>query len=103
MHGPFAKENDLPLARCKVVWAMHMLNLNISAPTAADFLVVKRGKHIEVWTLKSWPVNKLIMVPFTTEIKDRYWTQNRSALVEASMLQKGKHLVMDGRHGIKGL
>ena len=49
-----------------------------------------------MWTLVPWKAGKLVITPYTTEVKDRYWTLGRSALVRCD-LPKGKHLALDGR------
>ena len=66
------------------------------APLTADDLCIclRDGRH-EVWTMKDFPANELVICPFSTEIKERYWTYNRSALC---LTDPGcKPLVLDGR------
>ena len=40
---------------------------------------------------------RLIITPYSTEVKDRYWTLGRSALVRTAALPKGKNMALDGR------
>ena len=66
------------------------------APLTSDDLCIclRDGRH-ELWTVKDFPANQLVICPFSTEIKERYWTYNRSALC---VTDPGcKPLVLDGR------
>jgi hypothetical protein len=65
-----------------------------------DILLVKRGAVFEVWTLREFKANSLVLVPETTEIKPRFYTNNRSAIakntVDPMSLDK-RPFVLDGR------
>ena len=78
--------------------------------TEADFAVVhrypsstapEREPLVEVWTRRKFEANEDLFVPGTTEIKDRYWTQSKSVMVNlprtTSRSIGGKTLALDGR------
>jgi hypothetical protein len=58
---------------------------------------------MEAWTARSFAAGELVLVPITTEVKDRYWTANRSTYVEGAekLAQEyglgRKAVVLDGR------
>ena len=62
--------------------------------TEKDFCILKRKNDMEIWTLKAFAPETIKLAPFTTEVKERFWTQNRSVIVHHS---GGKPLVLDGR------
>ena len=71
-----------------------------------DLVLCIRDKKVEVWTNRAFKANELILGPDTTEIKDRYFTHNRSVRVPGSQNQlpqnkekgmEAKALVLDGR------
>ena len=95
LHGKFATEGEMPEAKAKAVLAM--LAMNSAKPlTSTDILIARRGKKIELWSLVAWKAGELVLAPYTAEVKDRYWTLGRSALLKYP-LQQGKHLALDGR------
>jgi hypothetical protein len=61
--------------------------------------MVKRGNVFEVWTAREFPANSLILAPECSEIKDKYWTQGRSAMTRngSSHHPENKQIVLDGR------
>ena len=64
----------------------------------AELLIARRGKRVEVWTLVKFKKFKLEFFPYTTEIKDKYWTHGKSNLIETpKSYPRGKHVVIDGR------
>ena len=90
-------ERRLASARARVCLAMDCMNQDVGH-TSKELLVVRRGNKVEVWTLVPFKKNKLVIVPFSTEIKDRYWTLGRSVLVPcAELKQMSKTLAIDGR------
>ena len=64
--------------------------------TEKELLIVRREKEVEVWTLVPFAKNKLILVPYATEIKDKYWTYGKSIGVHIQGLAP-KNLALDGR------
>ena len=48
---------------------------------AEDFILVRRGGSLEVWTARSFKKGELMLGPEAHEIKDKYWTQDRAARV----------------------
>ena len=58
---------------------------------------MKREGKMEVWAKKNFPAGGLIFLPDTTEYKDRYYTQTRSALLQNAESVEGKRIVLDGR------
>ena len=65
-----------------------------AAPTASDLCVCERNGKVEVWTLKEFAKNKLIIPAFSTELKERFWTYGKAALCQSDVK---KPLCMDGR------
>ena len=63
--------------------------------TSEDLCLCVRDNKPEVWTLKDFNKNTLIITPFSTEVKDRYWTYNKSVLCTTGLSQK--KLCLDGR------
>ena len=59
--------------------------------------MVKRGEQLEVWTMRPFPAGTLLFIPDSTELKDRYFTWTRSALVKCAGKADGKRTVIDGR------
>jgi hypothetical protein len=85
-----------------VAFALRNLQQCGEAPlTDKDILIVRRGQTVEVWTLRAFKAGALLMTPETTEIKPRFWTKDRGAIVRGSeRLTPGKDrrpLVLDGR------
>ena len=99
LQGKFEHESLMPLAKSKVLIGMDLVQKTWGKPyTNKELLVVQRAnKDVEVWTLVAFKPQSLYFVPFTTEIKDRYWTMGRSSLADISSLPRGKNLVLDGR------
>lgn len=52
---------------------------------------------MEVWTKRNFAPGSLVFVPDTTEYKDRYYTQTRSALLQNAESVEGRRIVLDGR------
>ena len=71
-----------------------------------DLLIVKRGEsECEVWTMREFKPNTLVFVPESTEIKQRFYSANRSAIARGSDIGKDrKPLLIDGRmrNGVDG-
>ena len=70
-----------------------------------DLEVVHRANKVgamrtEVWTLRPFEANELLFCPWTTEIKDRLWTQGLSAHLELprDALPTNRLLALDGRN-----
>ena len=63
---------------------MALASLMDEAPkySESDLHVIVRNGKTEVWTAKDFPAHGLVLVPETTEWKDRYWCQGSSALVK---------------------
>ncbi len=58
--------------------------------SGADFDVIHREPEtgaaekealVEVWTKRDFQPDEILLLPATTEIKDRYWTQSKSVMV----------------------
>ena len=64
------------LCKAKATIAMHLLNEN-NAQSAEDILLVRRGKIVEAYALRDLKKGQLFITPYTSEVKDRYWTLNR--------------------------
>ena len=66
--------------------------------TSKDFMVVERGNKIEVWTMKDFKPRTICFLPESTEIKPRFYTAARAAVVKntASLTEKRKN-VLHGR------
>jgi hypothetical protein len=95
--GKFESEAFLQMYKSQVFLAMFAMR-DAETPTSKELLVVRRDKALEVWTKVPYKKNKLIMLPSTSEVKERYWTLGRSALVLGTeKLSKSKHLALDGR------
>ena len=91
-----------PLADCsdiKAKAALAMIAMKQAKQlTSEDILITHRqGRKIEVWTLVPFKAGKLVLTPYTTEIKDRYWTMGRSTSLKSTSVPKGKNLAIDGR------
>jgi hypothetical protein len=81
----------------------HLLCRGSQKLTKKDIVCCKRGGQTEVWTVREFKRLELCLYPFTTELKDRYWTQHRSNIVGVDKecqtfgnVNK-KTIVMDGR------
>ena len=96
MKGPYSEEHDIPAAKSQVALAIDLLNSQHPTPSEDQLAIVRRGKSYEVWTRKDFPKNSLVIVPYSTEIKDRYWTYGRAVSV-VSKQAKAKTLALDGR------
>ena len=94
--GRCAVTQKTAVAKSIVVLALDLLNTQCPQLTSDDVVVVRRGRNIEVWTMVAFPKNKLILVPFSTEVKDKYWTYGKSASVKSNLLTV-KTLALDGR------
>ena len=64
----------LGFAHCNVV-------SNTPEFTEKDLAVVKVDDKVEVWTLREFKPNTLVLSPETPEYRDRSWSQGRSALI----------------------
>ena len=80
-------------------FAMRLVPDSTDNYTSNDLTMVKRGNVFEVWTARDFPANTLILAPECLEIKDKYWTQGRSAMTRngSSHHPENKQIVLDGR------
>ena len=64
-----------------------------------DILIVKRDAKYELYTARDFPANTLVLAADSTEIKFKFWTFNRCALLGNGRLSPSghKHAVLDGR------
>ena len=97
--------SDTAMSKAKAQATLAMISMLSETPlTDKELLIVQRTsagstgkKAIEVWTKVPFKPGKLILTPYTTEVKDRYWTAGRSALIKSDAIPQGKHLAIDGR------
>ena len=97
MFGRFSNEHNIIAAKSQVALALDFMNRAQSPPTESEICLVKRGKSLEVWTKVPFAKGKLVLVPFATELKDRYWTYGKAVSVSCALLPAGKTLAIDGR------
>ena len=75
--------------------------------TRKDIALVRRylqnpdaPPRVEVWTERDFKANELVLVPYAHEIKDRFWTKGRSAMMrmnsKSKALKDNKTLAVDG-------
>ena len=95
--------HDLQVAsaylKSKVVNAISNLRAVVNEATEKDILIVKRGSMHEAWTLREFKAGELVLVPESTEIKQRFYTQERSAICKNTVDPTSKDkrpLVIDG-------
>lgn len=50
--------------------------------TSKDLLYVVRGKAAEIWTLRPFEKNTLVIIPVAIELNEWYWTEGRSVEVK---------------------
>ena len=90
-----AEEEKAGEIKAKVALLMQVFKTPL---TSKELMVVRRGKSVEVWTLVPFKKNALAIAPWTTEIKDRYWTLGRSCLLQLDGMNSNKKLwAIDGR------
>jgi hypothetical protein len=67
--------------------------------SADDFCIVLRDRQTEVWAMRAFKACEILLCPETTELKDVYWTQNKSVKVmNAELLHPDKRpIALDGR------
>jgi len=101
----WAKKEHTSDPSCEVNHLIHKIGFQMVAIMDAlpasdeqDLIIVKRDNVYEVWTNKAVEAGQLVLVPDTTEIKDRYWTASRSVLVghSSSHHPAKKHMALDG-------
>ena len=68
---------------------------NLPKHSQKDLLIVKRKTEYEVWTLKDFKAGSLMLAPVSSEIKQRFWTAGRAAIVKDTF--KDNPMVIDGR------
>jgi len=100
-HSLLALDHDTTVAIAKQ-WAtasMAMVAGAVPTYTSKDFLVLKRGAAVEVWTLREFKKHEICFAPVTSFVRDSYWTVGRSVLLRgsSSLHPSNKHLVLDGR------
>ena len=78
---------------------MKLLSQVVPALSSKDLCVCIRDTTIEVWTMRAFDAETLLLVPETSEYKDRYWTAQRCVWLENSpnLHPNHKHMVLDGR------
>ena len=94
--GRSAAAQQTVVAKSKVTLAIDLLNSQYPSVKSSEIAVVRRGKSVEVWTLVPFAKGKLVVVPFSTEIKDKYWSYGKSASIKTDLISK-KTLALDGR------
>ena len=64
-----------------------------------DLAVICRDRQTEVWTMRPFKAGELVLAPQTTELKDAFWTANKSVKVLNSekFHPEGKPIALDGR------
>lgn len=91
---------------CQSALSLAIGRLSHAAPefTEKDLLVITRDGAYEVWALRDFKAKELCFVPCSTDLRDRFWSQNRVCrignsdnIATAFDLDK-KPMVIDGRN-----
>ena len=70
MSGDYQEEHNIPAAKSQISLALDLLNTQVPRLTEKDVVMVRRAGKVEVWTMKPFPKHGLMLVPYSTEIKD---------------------------------
>ena len=83
-----------------IMFCMDNLVQSAGNMTDTDLLLVARGDKYEVWTQREFKAKTLILVPESTELKPRFFTQNRSVICKNTndlTCSDKRPFVIDGR------
>ena len=85
--------------KCLVGSNMTWLSSVLPQVTSKDLCVALRDNVVEVWTMRVFEPETLMLLPDTTEYNDRYWTATRCVWLKNSAERhpNKKHMVLDGR------
>ena len=70
MAGKYVSEHDITTGKSQVAIGIQTLNAMHTRPTEEHLLLARRAGKLEVWTKKDFKKNEIILVPFSTEMKD---------------------------------
>ena len=70
MRGQYASENCISAAKAQITLALDLMHEHAPKYGEKDFVMVRRKGAIEIWTLRPFPKNSLVLLPYTREMKD---------------------------------
>ena len=93
------------LVRSLLFVGMHLANSLANRWTKKDIVLCNRAGKLEVWTMRDFAKNELVLHMYSHELKERYWTFNRASPIEVHKseflcrhtVSTNKFVVVDGR------
>ena len=70
MTAGYEMENCIPAARSQITLALDLLHEKAPKFGEKDFVVARRAGKLEVWTLREFAKNSLVLIPYSREMKD---------------------------------